>query len=154
MEQFKSGRPPTTTFSSSPFTPAVLACPLPPRFRSSMIDLFDGLEDPSDHLEVFQLHMHLQSYLDAILYRAFFLTFKGPVHKWFFNLPPASIDTFEQFNSLFIGHFVSNRRIRRPTSYLFDIKQESKKNSRSYIAWFNQEAVIVAHAADNILEKY
>ncbi|KAB1219790.1 hypothetical protein CJ030_MR3G005799 [Morella rubra] len=94
--------------------------------------------------------MHMQSYLDAILCRAFSLTLKGPAHKWFFSLPLASISTFEQLGSLFTRHFVSNKRIRRPLSYLFGIKQESKENLRNYIVRFNQEAVIMAHAVDEI----
>ncbi|KAB1227295.1 hypothetical protein CJ030_MR1G016847 [Morella rubra] len=62
---------------SSPFTLKVLTCPLPSHFRPLVINLFDDSKDPCDHLEIFYLHMHVQSYEDLILCPAFSLTLKG-----------------------------------------------------------------------------
>lgn len=113
---------------TSPFTQKVLAYPLPPRFRPPTIDLFDGSGNPGDHVELFCLHMHVQSYADPVLCCAFSFTLKGPTQSWFSSLPLGSINDFDTLNALFVSHFVSNRLLKRPSSYLFSIKQGSKES--------------------------
>ena len=44
----------------SPFTTAVLECPMPPKFRLLQLESFDGLKDPQDHLNTFKMTLGLQ----------------------------------------------------------------------------------------------
>ena len=43
----------------SPFTAAVLECPLPSKFRLPQLEPFDGLKDPQDHLNTFKMTLGL-----------------------------------------------------------------------------------------------
>ena len=44
----------------SPFTTAVLECPVPSKFRLPQLESFDGLKDPLDHLNTFKMTLGLQ----------------------------------------------------------------------------------------------
>ena len=40
--------------TDSPFTTAILECPVPSKFWLPQLVLFDGLKDPQDHLNTFR----------------------------------------------------------------------------------------------------
>ena len=46
--------------TDSPFTTAVLECPVPSKFWLSQLKSFDGLKDPQDHLNTFKTMLGLQ----------------------------------------------------------------------------------------------
>ena len=46
--------------TNSPFTTAVLECPVPSKFRLPQLESFDGLKDPQDHLNTFKTTLGLQ----------------------------------------------------------------------------------------------
>ena len=41
--------------TDSPFTPSVLECPLPPKFRLPQLKVYDGTKDPLDHIGAFKI---------------------------------------------------------------------------------------------------
>ena len=45
--------------TNSPFTNEVLNHPLPPKFRLSQLESYDGSKDPLDHIESFETLMLL-----------------------------------------------------------------------------------------------
>ena len=46
--------------TDSPFTTAVLECPVPSKFRLPQLESFDGLKDLQDHLNTFKMTSGLQ----------------------------------------------------------------------------------------------
>ena len=81
--------------TNSPFTTAVLECPVPSKFHLPQLESFDGLKDPQDHLNTFKTTLGLQQPLDEILCRSFPTTLKAAAREWFTKLPNSSIDNFE-----------------------------------------------------------
>ena len=92
--------------TDSPFTTAVLECPMPSKFSLPQLELFNGLKDPLDHLNTFKTTLGLQQPPDEILCRSFPTTLKGVAREWFTKLPKLSIDNFEQLGNSFLCHFV------------------------------------------------
>ena len=45
--------------TDSPFTMAVLECPVPLKFRLLQLEPFDGFKDPQDHLNTFKTTLGL-----------------------------------------------------------------------------------------------
>ena len=82
--------------TDSPFTMAVLECPVPSKFRLPQLKSFDGLKDPQDHLNTFKTTLGLQQPPDEIPCRSFPTTLKGAAREWFTKLPTLSIDSFKQ----------------------------------------------------------
>ena len=81
--------------TNSPFTIAVLECPVPSKFRLPQLEPFDGLKDLQDHLNTFKMTLGLQQPPGEILCRSFPTTLKGATREWFTKLPTSSIDNFE-----------------------------------------------------------
>ena len=92
--------------TDSPFTSAVLECPVPSKFRLPQLEPFDGLREPQDHLNTFKTTLGLQQPPDEILCCSFPTTLKGAAKEWFTKLLTSSIDNFEQLSNAFLRHFI------------------------------------------------
>ena len=80
--------------TDSPFTTAVLECPVLLKFRLPQLEPFNELKDPQDHLNTFKMMLGFQQPFNEILCRSFPTTFKGAAREWFTKLPTSSIDSF------------------------------------------------------------
>ena len=119
--------------TDSPFTIAILECPVPSKFQLPQFEPFYGLKDPQDHLNTFKTTLGLQQPPDEILCRSFPTTFKGAAREWFTKLPTSSIDSFKQLSNAFLRHFVGEQRPKRLTDHLLTIRQGEKETLRSYV---------------------
>ncbi|XP_024022417.1 uncharacterized protein LOC112091911 [Morus notabilis] len=54
-----------------PFIESIIRVPLPDKYKSPPIPLYDGRSDPDDHLEVYTGHMVLHGYPEEVMCRAF-----------------------------------------------------------------------------------
>ena len=97
-----------------PFIALVTLCPLLVKFCMPQIEAYDRLKDPLDHLESFKTLMHLQGFLDEIIYRAFPTILKGPARIRFSKLMPNSIGTFKELSAQFSSHFIGGTGTRNP----------------------------------------
>ena len=137
--------------TNSPFTMAVLECPVPSKFRLPQLEPFDGLKDPLDHLNTFKTTLGLQQPPNEILCRFFPTTLKGAAREWFTKLPTSSIDNFEELGSSFLRHFVDGQHPKRPADHLLTIKQGEKETLRSYVTRFTRETLEVDKANEKVL---
>ena len=136
--------------TDSPFTTAVLECPMPSKFWLPQLEPFDGLKDPQDHLNTFKTTLGHQQPPDEILCRSFPTTLKGAAREWFIKLPTLSVDNFEQLSNTFLHHFIGGQRPKRPADYLLTIRQEEKETLRSYVKRFTRETLEVDEADDKV----
>ena len=67
--------------TDSPFTTAVLECPVPSKFRLPQLESFDRLKDPQDHFNTFKTTQGLQQPLDEILCCSFPTILKGAARE-------------------------------------------------------------------------
>ena len=67
--------------TDSPFTAAVLECPVSLKFRLPQLELFNGLKDPQDHLNTFKTTLGLQQPPNKILRHSFPTTLKGTTRE-------------------------------------------------------------------------
>ncbi|XP_010243719.1 PREDICTED: uncharacterized protein LOC104587707 [Nelumbo nucifera] len=125
------------------FSPDIITEPLPPNFKAPTLERYDKNTDPNDHLESFRALMILYGYSDALTCRTFQATFKGAARRWFSSLPPQSINSWEQFSSLFLARFISSRRAQKSVVSLMTVKQKRGESLRSYIDRFKKEELEV-----------
>ncbi|XP_050243783.1 uncharacterized protein LOC126692279 [Quercus robur] len=136
--------------TDSPFTSAVLKCPVPSKFCLPQLEPFDGLRDPQDHLNTFKTTLGLQQPPDEILCRSFPTTLKGATREWFTKLPTSSVDNFKQLSNAFLRHFIGGQRPKRPTDHLLTIRQGEKETLRSYVKRFTRETLEVDKTDDKV----
>lgn len=99
MKEDLKGKAPTTVNKlilriDHPFTPEVMAQPLPDKFKLPQMEMFDGGKDPLDHLEAYKTRMNLQAAPDKIMCQTFPTMIKGSAKVWLSRLKPRSISTF------------------------------------------------------------
>ena len=82
--------------TNSPFTTAILECPVPSKFHLPQLESFDKLKDPLDHLNTFKTILGLQQPPDEILCCSFPTALKEAGREWFTKLPTSPIDNFER----------------------------------------------------------
>ncbi|XP_075640696.1 uncharacterized protein LOC142612494 [Castanea sativa] len=83
--------------------------------------------------------------------RAFPTTLKGPIRIWFSRLTPNSIGTFKELSAQFALPFIGGHRYKKSTACLMNIKQLEDETLRSYIAYFDKEALSIDEADNKIL---
>ena len=132
--------------TDSPFTVAVLECPVLSKFRLPQLESFDGLKDPQDHLNTFKTTLGLQQPPNEILCHSFPTTLKGAAKEWFTKLPMSSVDNFEQLSNAFLRHFISGQHPKRPADHLLTIRQGENETLRSYVKRFIRESLVVDEA--------
>ena len=64
--------------TNSPFTASINGHPLPPKFKMTSLDSYDGTRDQFDHIATFKTNIHLQGVPDEIMCKVFPTTLKGP----------------------------------------------------------------------------
>ncbi|KAL2483345.1 uncharacterized protein Fot_44789 [Forsythia ovata] len=89
------------------FTEELMNVPLPLKFKEPTGD-FDGTTDLIDHIRTFQDRVRLHSWPDAIVCRAFPMTFRKDARVWFDTLPLLSISSFSDFANNFATCFSSS----------------------------------------------
>ena len=106
----------------SPFTASINGHPLPPKFKLSSLNSYDGTRDPFDHIATFKTTMHLQGVPDEIICRAFPTTLKGPARVWFGKIPSNSVSSFKELSKLFVNNSIGGQRHKRSLSNLLTIE--------------------------------
>ncbi|XP_022843354.1 uncharacterized protein LOC111366905 [Olea europaea var. sylvestris] len=77
-----------------------------------MIEAYDGVTDPLDHLWTFVDLMSLYAALDAVMCRSFSPTLRREARDWVATLVPRSIRTFDELSRSFVAYFLSSKRKR------------------------------------------
>ncbi|KAI3468832.1 hypothetical protein Pfo_025495 [Paulownia fortunei] len=135
----------TVTKRGIPFTEEVMMDDLPANFRSLNYD-YDGTTDPWEHLCRFENSALLHRYSDGVKCRVFLTTLSKSAQQWFSQLPPNSINSFEEFSYAFLHQFASSRKHQKTSLTLFSIKQKDNEALRSYIKRFTTAALEVPSA--------
>ncbi|GMN61366.1 hypothetical protein TIFTF001_030447 [Ficus carica] len=107
--------------ADSPFTPSIMASPYP------------------------------SSANEAALCKSFCLTLTGAARQWYWRLPPASIDSFQQLVSSFLATFLGSRTRKLGDSHLFSIKQHENETLKRYLERFDKAVVQVEDCTDDTL---
>ncbi|GMN20627.1 hypothetical protein TIFTF001_039957 [Ficus carica] len=157
---FDSRRRTTPARRSTPDLPATPECPILPgtmnrnatykphyqyhhsQFESISFLKFDGMSDPHDHLlqykHVVQSTNIPTGMLDDIMCKLFVQSLKGAALRWFCNLPPESIDSFDELSLEFIRSYSVHIQSGKTTKDLGGVIQWPHESLRAYIKRFSK----------------
>ncbi|KAL2524641.1 Retrotrans gag domain-containing protein [Abeliophyllum distichum] len=93
--------------------------------------------------------MELQGASDAIMWRAFPLTFENRAMRWFKKLPHRSIRSWNDLSGQFVSTFMGARTRSTPKERLISIKQGRTETLRSYMDRFSKRIVEVDKISDD-----
>ena len=92
--------------TNSPFTTNVLECPLPSKFCSPQLEVYDSTKDPLDHIGAFKTILNLQQTPDEVICKSIPTTLRRAARVWFSKLPIVSIANFDQLRDSFVRRFI------------------------------------------------
>ncbi|XLU64933.1 hypothetical protein S245_024142, partial [Arachis hypogaea] len=141
----RSDRGPTPEGNHDPFTQEIMKEKVPRNFKPPDMDLYDGTTDPSHHLSNFRSRMYLVDASDAIRCKAFPTTLTKSAMKWFDNLPPRSITSFEDLTKKFLTRFSIQKDKAKHAPSLLGIKQGNQETLREYMERFNKACLDIQH---------
>ncbi|KAL0412209.1 UNVERIFIED_CONTAM: hypothetical protein Slati_3810600 [Sesamum latifolium] len=111
---------------------------------------YDGTTDPMEHLSRFENAALLHRYTDGIKYRVFVTTFARAAQQWFNQLLVGAIRSFQEFQSLFLHQFASNRKLQKTELSLFVVRQKDDEPLKEYLQRFNAATLEVPAATQEV----
>ncbi|KAL2491025.1 Retrotrans gag domain-containing protein [Abeliophyllum distichum] len=127
----------------SPFSKDILAKPLPKNLKMPQLTSYEDGNDLVGHLDRYTSWMELQGANDAIMCRAFLLTFRNRAMRWFKKLPQRSIWSWNDLSAQFVSTFMGAKAQSIPKKRPINIKQRWTESLRSYVDRFSKRIVEV-----------
>ncbi|GMN62683.1 hypothetical protein TIFTF001_031758 [Ficus carica] len=113
-----------------------------PKFGSISFPRFDGISDPYDHLlqykHVVQSTNIPTGMLDNMICKLFAQSLKGAALRWFCNLSPESIDSFDELSLEFMRSYFVHIQSGKTTKDLWSMIQGPHDSLRAYIKRFSK----------------
>ncbi|XP_024023663.1 uncharacterized protein LOC112092251 [Morus notabilis] len=106
------------TSHDHPFTENIIQVPLPDKYKTPLIPLYDGRSDPDDHLEVYTGHMVLYGYPEEVMCCAFRNHLFDSARRWFRSLKLNSITSWDDLKNAFLTQFIGVKRYIPPKQSL------------------------------------
>ncbi|GAU51417.1 hypothetical protein TSUD_88720 [Trifolium subterraneum] len=127
-----------------PLSRRIMDIPLPRGLeKPPTLDKYDGTTDPDEHVQSVETALDYRNLRGSIKCKLFPLSLIRGASTWWRNLPPASIDSWEELCRMFTAHFTTSRRHPKTVASLKVIVQGPEESLRSYIERFNKVSVEV-----------
>ncbi|GKC45220.1 hypothetical protein Tco_1062942 [Tanacetum coccineum] len=108
---------------TDPFTPRIRYFDLPKRTRMpSHVKTYDGSEDPEDHLKIFQATAKVERLAMTTWCHMFNSTLIGSARVWFDDLPPESVDSYDDLKEAFLANFRQQKKCIKDHVESMDVK--------------------------------
>ncbi|GJW14969.1 reverse transcriptase domain-containing protein [Tanacetum coccineum] len=125
---------------TDPFTPRIRYFDLPKRTRMpSHVKTYDGSEDPEDHLKIFQAAAKVEHWAMPTWCHMFNSTLTGSVTVWFDDLPPESVDSYDDLKEAFLANFCQQKKCIKDPVEIHHIKQRERESTKDFVRRFKVE---------------
>ncbi|GAU47897.1 hypothetical protein TSUD_25120 [Trifolium subterraneum] len=127
-----------------PLSRRIMDIPLPRGLeKPPTLDKYDGTTDPDEHVQSVETALDYRNLRGSIKCKLFPLSLVRGASTWWRNLPPGSIDSWEELCRMFTAHFTTSRRHPKTVASLKAIVQGPEESLRNYIERFNKVSVEV-----------
>ncbi|GAU39237.1 hypothetical protein TSUD_396840 [Trifolium subterraneum] len=127
-----------------PLSRRIMDIPLPRGLeKPPTLDKYDGTTDPDEHVQSVETALDYRNLRGSIKCKLFPLSLIRGASTWWRNLPPGSIDSWEELCRMFTAHFTTSRRHPKTVASLKAIVQGLEESLRNYIERFNKVSVEV-----------
>lgn len=140
--------------TESPLTRAIEKARIDRTLKTPSVDQFDGSSDPTSFLNTFDGRMSFYGPSEVARCRFFSTCLKGTTLRWYNNLPPRSIDSWQALKSKFQGRFSSNDKGGKITASLMTMRQRSSESLRDYLTRFRAEVADIPNLIEELAINY
>ncbi|GJX01714.1 reverse transcriptase domain-containing protein [Tanacetum coccineum] len=96
---------------TDPFTPRIRYFDFPKKTRMpNNVKTYDGSDDPKDHLKIFQAAAKVEQWAMPTWCHMFNSTLTGSARVWFDDVPPESVDSYDDLKKAFLANFIQQKK--------------------------------------------
>ncbi|GKD09474.1 reverse transcriptase domain-containing protein, partial [Tanacetum coccineum] len=95
---------------TDPFTSRIRLFDFPKTRMPSHVKTYNGSEDPEDHLKIFQAAAKTERWVMQTWCHMFNSTLTGNARVWFDDLPPKSIDSYNDLREAFLKNYLQQKK--------------------------------------------
>nr|GEY88252.1 reverse transcriptase domain-containing protein [Tanacetum cinerariifolium] len=99
----------------------------------SHIKTYDGSEDPEDHLKIFQAAANTEWWAMPTWCHMFNSMLTGNARVWFDDLPPESIDSYDDLKKAFLKNYLQQKKYIKDHIELHNIKQRDGESTKDFV---------------------
>ncbi|GJR12926.1 reverse transcriptase domain-containing protein [Tanacetum coccineum] len=108
--------------------------------RPIHVKTYNGSEDPEDHLKIFQAAAKTERWAMPTWCHMFNSTLTGNARVWFDDLPPESIDSYNDLREAFLKNYLQQKKCIRDPIVLHNIKQRDGESTEDFIQRYKSES--------------
>ena len=117
---------------------------LPPKFKISDVEKFDGTGDPKQHVRRYISIAEMKGLEKKQTLHAFPLLLMGGASRWYYNLDPSKTKVWNELVELFVDQFIFNTMIDVTLRDLETTKQGVRETFSEYmIRWKGKASKMV-----------
>ncbi|GKA61053.1 reverse transcriptase domain-containing protein [Tanacetum coccineum] len=114
---------------TDPFTPRIRYFNFPKKTRMpNNVKIYDGSDDPKDHLKIFQSAAKVERWAMSTWCHMFNSTLTGSAMVWFDDLPPESVDSYDDLKKAFLANFLQQKKCIKDPGRNSSIKEKRGGN--------------------------
>jgi len=107
------------------------------------LDKYDELTNPREPIQNVRRSLELVIDDNDVMCKILPTIFRGNVKKWYNNLKPGYVLSFQDLCAQLVMHFSTNIPIKKSSIELFGVIQCEKDSTRAYLRRFNEEMLQV-----------
>ncbi|GJY03244.1 reverse transcriptase domain-containing protein [Tanacetum coccineum] len=114
----------------------------------SHVKTYDGSEDPEDHLKIFQAAAKVERWTMPTWCHMFNSTLTGSARVWFDDLPPESVDSYDDLKEAFLANFLQQKKCIKDPVEIHHIKQREGESMEDFVRRFKIKSMDVKGASE------
>ncbi|GKF26585.1 reverse transcriptase domain-containing protein [Tanacetum coccineum] len=124
-----------------PFTPRIRYFDFPKKTRMpNNFKTYDESKDPEDYLKKFQAVAKVECWAMPTWCQMFNSTLTGSARVWFDDLPPESVDSYDDFKNAFLANFLQQKKCIKDPVEIHHIKQREGESTEDFVQRFKAES--------------
>ncbi|GJV67273.1 reverse transcriptase domain-containing protein [Tanacetum coccineum] len=106
----------------------------------SHVKTYDGSEDLEDHLKIFLAAAKVERWAMPTWCHMFNSTLTGSARVWFDDLPPESVDSYDDLKEAFLANFRQQKKCIKDPVEIHHIKQREGESTEDFVRRFKVES--------------
>ncbi|GJT71105.1 reverse transcriptase domain-containing protein [Tanacetum coccineum] len=121
---------------TDPFTPRILYFDFLKTRTPSHIKTYNESED---HLKIFQAAAKMERWVMPTWCHMFNSTLTGNVRVWFYDLPPESIDSYDDLKKAFLENYLQQKKCIKDSVEIHHIRQRDGESTEEFVRRYKLE---------------
>ncbi|GJR02477.1 reverse transcriptase domain-containing protein [Tanacetum coccineum] len=127
--------------TENPFTPRIRYFDFPKKTRMpSNVNTYDGSDDLEDHLKKIQAAAKVERWAMPTWCHMFNSTLTGAARVWFDDLPPESVDSYNDLKKAFLANFLQQKKCIKDPVEIHHIKQRERESTKDFVQRFKTKS--------------